>query len=557
MHSDARTLIAVRVVVVTTLLLASLIIQFTVRELLPINYIYLTAGFAYALTLVYIGVAQLVVSRRINLMVQIAGDLLVETLLVYFTGGLNSPFSFLYLVSIITASMLLYRRGGLLAASGSAILYGVLCDLMYFNIVALPQQTFLPMAIWTSSRVYFNIATNLAGFYATALLTSYISEKLQKTSEELDANRQNLAELRALNQNVVESIPSGLVTLSNYGTATFVNPAACQILETTPASILGRHITDLTFFTIDEWNEARDRLGAGAVVRNEKDFVVGGITRNIGYAATPLSTLEGKPAGYTLIFQDLTDMKKLEAEVRLKDRMAAVGELSAGIAHEIRNPLAAIAGSVQVLKNSSQLSTQEQRLMSIVLKESERLNKSIADFLRFVRPQEKMSVQFDVAASLSETLELFANSPELREDHKIEHDIDPPSFNLVGDADQIRQVFWNLARNAVQAMPNGGRLAVRTYVDDGAYNIVFADSGRGMSEGDLARLFQPFRTNFPSGTGLGMAISYRIVQEHGGRIDVASRVGSGTTITVSLPCRSVYAERSEASSEQPRRTVSA
>src|SRR5205085_5270250 len=214
------------------------------------------------------------------------------------------------------------------------------------------------------------------------------------------------------------------VTLSNYGTATFAHPAACQILQTTPASILGRHITDLTFFTIDEWNEARDRLGAGAVVRNEKDFVVGGITRNIGYAATPLSTLEGKPAGYTLIFQDLTEMKKLEAEVRLKDRMAAVGELSAGIAHQIRNPLAAIAGSVQVLKNSSQLSTQEQRLMSIVLKESERLNKSIADFLRFVRPQEKMSVQFDVAASLSETLELFANSPELREDHKIAHDID-------------------------------------------------------------------------------------------------------------------------------------
>jgi two-component system sensor histidine kinase PilS (NtrC family) len=530
-------LIAVRVVVVTTLLLASLIIQFTVRELLPINYIYLTAGLAYALTLVHIGVGQLLASRRMALMVQIAGDLLVETLLVYFTGGLNSPFSFLYLVSIITASMLLYRRGGLLVASGSAILYGVLCDLMYFNVIPLPQQTFLPMTTWTSSRVYFNIATNLAGFYATALLTSYISEKLQKTSEELDANRQNLAELRALNQNVVESIPSGLITLSNYGSATFVNPAAIQILQTTTSGLLGRHITDLGFFTIDEWNDAREKLAAGAVLRDERDFNVRDAVRSIGYAATPLATLDGKPAGYTVIFQDLTEMKKLEAELRLKDRMAAVGELSAGIAHEIRNPLAAIAGSVQVLKNSRSLTTQEQRLMSIVLKESERLNKSIADFLRFVRPQEKMSVQFDVAASLTETLELFANSPELRADHHIEREIDPPAFNLVGDADQIRQVFWNLARNAVQAMPNGGRLNVRTYVDDSAYNIDFADSGRGMSEGDLARLFQPFRTNFPSGTGLGMAISYRIVQEHGGRIDVESREGSGTTITVSLPVR--------------------
>jgi len=543
MHSDARTLIAVRVVVVTTLLMASLIIQFTVRELLPINYIYLTAGLAYFLTLVYIGVGQLVPSRRVNLMVQIAGDLLVETLLVYFTGGLNSPFSFLYLVSIITASMLLFRRGGLLAASGSAILYGVLCDLMYFNVVVSPAQTFMPMTTWTSSRVYFNIATNLAGFYATALLTSYISEKLQKTSAELDANRQNLAELRALNQNVVESIPSGLITLSNYGTATFVNPAGCQILQTSAAAILGRHITDLDFFTLEEWNEARERLAAGAVLRNEKDLAVAGAKRSIGYAATPLSTLDGKSAGYTLIFQDLTEMKKLEADLRLKDRMAAVGELSAGIAHEIRNPLAAIAGSVQVLKSSKSLSTQEERLMSIVLKESERLNKSIADFLRFVRPQEKMSVQFDVAASLSETLELFANSPELREDHKIERAIDPPTFSLVGDADQIRQVFWNLARNAVQAMPEGGRLSVRTYVGDGAYNIVFTDSGRGMSEGDLARLFQPFRTNFPSGTGLGMAISYRIVQEHGGKIDVSSRLGKGTTITVSLPTNLSRAQR--------------
>src|SRR5947208_306999 len=274
--TDARMLMAVRVVVVTTLLLAALIIQYTVREVLPINYIYTTAGLTYGLTLLYIAIGKLVASRKISLAVQIGGDLVVETVLVYFTGGLDSPFSFLYLVSIITASMLLYRRGGLLAASGSAILYGVLCDLMYFNVIPLPQQTFLPMATWTSSRVYFHLATNLAGFYATALLTSYISEKLQKTSEELDANRQNLAELRALNQNVVESIPSGLITLSNYGTATFVNPAACQILQTTLASILGRHITDLTFFTIDEWNEARDRLGVGAVVRNEKDFILGG-----------------------------------------------------------------------------------------------------------------------------------------------------------------------------------------------------------------------------------------------------------------------------------------
>lgn len=543
MHSDARMLIAVRVVVVTTLLLASLIIQFTVRQLLPITYIYLTAAIAYALTLVYIGIGQLFPSRKLNLYVQLFGDLCVETLLVYFTGALDSPFSFLYLVSIITASIMLYRRGGLMTASAATILYGLLCDLLYLHIMPLTEQSLVEVTAWTSSRVYFNIATNLAGFYATALLTSLVSEKLQKTSEELNENRQNLAELRALNQNVVESIPSGLITFTEYGTAAFANPAASLILQKSVVSMLGHHISELGFFDHPEWNETRAKLSTGVVVRGEKDFIVDHETRSIGFAVTPLNTLEGKASGYTLIFQDLTEMKSLEAELRLKDRMAAVGELSAGIAHEIRNPLAAIAGSAQVLRNSTSLQPHEQRLMSIVLKETERLNKSIADFLRFVRPQEKRAAEFDIAASLAETLELLANSPELHADHKIDCTIEPPSFHIIGDADQIRQVFWNLARNAFQAMPAGGALRVRTAVGDDNYQIIFTDNGRGMTEGDLRRLFQPFRTNFPTGTGLGMAISYRIVQEHGGKIEVSSREGIGTTITVSLPALVVTAQR--------------
>lgn len=537
MPSDARMLIAVRVVIVTTLLLAALIIQYTVRELLPINYLYVTAGMTYVLTLVYIAFGRFGKSRKINLALQTAGDLLVETLLVYFTGGLDSPFSFLYLVSIITASMLLFRRGGILAASGAVILYGALGDLMYYGVLPLPAQSWFVPTPWTSSRLYLNMATNFAGFYATALLTSYLSEKLKKTFEELDANRQNLAELRALNQNVVESIPSGLITLSPEGIVTFINPAGCMILQRELHTSIGRRVSELEFFTDQEWYDVRAMLTTSSVVRRERDdFHVGDDEpHSFGYAVTPLNSIEGVASGYTLIFQDLTDMKKLEAELRLKDRMAVVGELSAGIAHEIRNPLAAIAGSVQVLRKSTALSPQEERLMSIILKESDRLNKSIADFLRFVKPQEKRGAEFDIAASLAETVDLLVNSAELRPDHVIERSIVPPSFIVFGDADQIRQVFWNLARNAVQAMPNGGTVRVSTEVSGGTYRILFTDNGRGMTEVDQRRLFQPFRTNFPSGTGLGMAISYRIVQEHGGRIDVLSREGSGTTIIIVLP----------------------
>src|SRR3954468_18047940 len=252
MPSDARMLIAIRVVVVTTLLLAALIIQYTVREMLPINYLYTTAAITYGMTLVYIGVGYMA-SRKINLITQIAGDLVVETVLVYFTGGLDSPFSFLYLVSIITASMLLYRRGGLFSASGAVILYGALGDLMYYGLVPLPEQSWFVATPWTSSRLYLNMATNFAGFYATAFLTSYLAEKLQKTFEELDANRQNLAELRALNQNVVESIPSGLVTLSPSGIVTFANPAAAQILRRDAYDLIGCHVSELGFFTEEDW----------------------------------------------------------------------------------------------------------------------------------------------------------------------------------------------------------------------------------------------------------------------------------------------------------------
>lgn len=536
MHSEVRTLIAIRVVVVTTLLVAVLIVQFTIDEDLPINYLYLVSAVTYALTIVYLLVAFLVPDRTINLSLQIAGDLVVETLLVYFTGGLDSPFSFLYLVSIITASMLLYRRGGLLTASGCVLLYAGLGDLLYYQVIPVPEQSLFAQTTFTSLRLYLNMATNFAGFYATALLTSYVSEKLRETSLALDANRRNLAQLTALNERVVASIPSGLMTVTTSGIIAFANPAACEIFGSDAAELVGRPLTDLDLFSPEEWERVRELIVTDRVVRGESERVRRGEEEVvIGYAVTPLTSLDGEAAGVTVIFQDLTEVKRLERQLRLKDRMAAVGELSAGIAHEIRNPLAAIAGSVQVLRKSESLTSQEQRLMSIVLKESDRLNKSIEDFLQFVRPSEKRSLEFDVAASLNETLELLSNSLELGSGHEIRAEIDPPHFNIVGDPDQIRQVFWNLARNAIQAMPGGGVLTVSTRVDADTFVIVFSDQGRGMSAEEQRALFQPFRTSFPTGTGLGMAITYRIVQEHGGRIDVDSQPGSGARITLFLP----------------------
>lgn len=526
-------LIAIRVIVVTTLLLAALIIQYTVDLNLPITYIYVTAALAYALTFLYIGLDRFMMSRNVTLYAQIVGDIVLETMLVYFTGALDSPFSFLYLISVITAATLLYRRGGVIAASIAALLYGALIALMYRGVIPYPIGDFFRFSTWTAERMYLSMGTNFAGFYATALLTSFLSEQLRETFRELSLNRENLAQLRALNENVVESIPSGLITTTSSGVISFVNPAAREILGIT-TDVVGHHIAGLDVFTSEEWDSLAAQMPSN-ILRGEHEFTRDQEERTLGFAITPLKTLEGEAYGLTLIFQDLTEMKKLEAQLRMKDRMAAVGELSAGIAHEIRNPLAAIAGSVQVLRNSSNLRPQEQRLMTIILKESDRLNKSISDFLRFVRPQERKPAPFDIALALRETLELLVNSPELESTHDVETAIIPDSFIIEGDSDQMRQVFWNIARNAIKAMPSGGVLTVTARPGDDAYEIRFSDSGRGMSEEDLRRLFQPFRTGFASGTGLGMAISYRIIQAHGGRIEVRSAPGEGTTIGLVLP----------------------
>jgi two-component system sensor histidine kinase PilS (NtrC family) len=221
--------------------------------------------------------------------------------------------------------------------------------------------------------------------------------------------------------------------------------------------------------------------------------------------------------------------------------MAAAGELAAGIAHEVGNPLAAISGSVQLLSSALPATDSQRKLLDIILKESHRLDRTIKGFLRFARPKERSNIRFDVARLLAENLELLRNSEEATGRHTFEAEFDPPSAILLGDSDQISQIFWNLARNALRAMPDGGTLRLSGRLAADTYRIGFHDTGRGMSEEQRARLFQPFQSMFDGGTGIGMAIVYRIVQEHGGRVGVESRPGQGTHITIELPLEPVPA----------------
>ena len=232
----------------------------------------------------------------------------------------------------------------------------------------------------------------------------------------------------------------------------------------------------------------------------------------------------------------------------MRDRMVAVGELAAGLAHEIGNPLAAISGSVQMLSGSVDGNPAQRKLIEILLKESHRLDRTIKGFLRFARPRDRSSVSFDIARLLAENFELLKNSEEVSEHHELAIKLDPPTARLFADPDQVSQIFWNLARNALRAMPDGGQLRVVGQLLDDWYRLQVIDTGRGMTEEQRTNLFHPFQSFFDGGTGIGMAIVYRIVQDHGGRLRVDSRPGAGTTITAELPtvCSSVTLLSAEA-----------
>jgi two-component system sensor histidine kinase PilS (NtrC family) len=528
-------LTTIRIVVLLLILLSAILVQAGSGE---VNLaVHLAINFLYALTLaaVLLAIFHWTVGRWMNptvsAYVQVIADVGISTVLVYSSGGPESVFNFLYLVVIGASAFLLYRTGAVITATLSAVLYGTMVQLLVYGII--PPPPLAPAAEWSTARVRFNLAITVAGFYGVAFMVSYLSEKLRSARDELELRQKALSRLQNLYGNVIATMSSGLLTSDANQRVTFLNRAGGDLLGVDPRSAPGRQLADLGF-VFDDWEALRSRARGRESFRGEIEIERGDARRVFGYSLRPLKESDAEE-GMLVLFQDLTEMKKLERRARFSEQLAAVGELAAGIAHEIRNPLASISGSVQVLSNDLSVGSAEKRLMEIIVSESNRLSKILEDFLRFVRPQERRVASFDVALNLSEVMDLFRLSDEVSDAHSIEVDVDPPSSELSGDRDQIRQIVYNVAKNAVRAMAAGGKLRVVGREEDAWYSIRFIDTGRGMSEEELARLFTPFSTAFDGGTGLGMAIVRRIVEDHGGAIDAESIPGEGTTVTVLLP----------------------
>ncbi|HZN91158.1 MAG TPA: ATP-binding protein [Myxococcales bacterium] len=472
-------------------------------------------GFIYVLTLISglalrwgrvgMGVAYL----------QVAGDLLVATAVVYLTGGLDSPFTFTYSVAVIAGAILLPQRGAITVALLGAASFAAQAVLIQQGLLRPPLGT----GPVTFDRLGFALASNALAQLLVAALVGYLARQLSAAGGRLSQREEEMKTLAALQRQILACMPSGLVTCTAAGHVTFVNRAAEAILELPGEG--ERPAVERMLPGVLKVPTARGRHELTVETPRGK--------KTLGLSVTPL---EGSPGGALLIvFQDLTELKKMEDDLRRADRLAALGSLAAQLAHEIRNPLASMRGSAQLLAQDLK-GHSSGRLSTILLRESDRLTALVEDFLKFARPPPPALVETQLDQLVAETVEMLKIDPLSR---GVDMAVEAEPARCPADAGQLRQVLLNLVRNALEAAKPGGRVRVRVESAAPGPRIHVWDSAGAIPPADLDRIFEPFFTTRDRGTGLGLSTAHSIVQAHGGTISVSSAPQQGTEFVVELP----------------------
>jgi two-component system sensor histidine kinase PilS (NtrC family) len=483
------------------------------------------------LTIVYFFVLRLNKNYRWQIRIQFFLDALLITWLVWRTGDLTSPFITLYIVLIGVASFFLPSLETLLTA--------VLCLLLFvlLSIMVAVAPDYSTGTVPEMTKAIQIISFHTVAFLVVGLLAARLSSR-HASGEQLKEATKSLASLRALHERIVQSIRSGLITTDLEGNIYTFNTAAEEITGYKAKQMQGRTIFSLFGSIEQSIVPAVDATLEGEPLpRHETDIMTpDGFAVHVGYGISPLFSEAGEMSGLIITFQDLTEVRSMEENVRRKDRLAAVGRVAAGLAHEIRNPLGAMRGAIQVLQSQTPPETAQASLMEIILRESDRLNKIITNFLTYARPRVNNFSEIDVREAIQDTFTLLKHSPDVQPGHGFEFRAPENPVLISADPTQLKQIFWNLARNSINAMRDGGNLSVELVnLPHKRIQIIFADTGCGMSPEQVERLFEPFSDSTTGGTGLGLSIVYQIVRDHGGTINVRSRENDGTTITVELP----------------------
>jgi two-component system sensor histidine kinase PilS (NtrC family) len=551
LHRRLQLSLLLRVIMVTFLLGATVVIQFTQTQrfiTIPLVAIYILSAVTYFVTLLSV-VALRFHKRLIALAyLQILWEIFFVTCLIYVTGAIESIFSFLYLLAVIVGGTLQYRLGSFLAAFFGTLAYGLLLASM--------EAGWVPPLIGPYEHVgwievFYVVSINLAAMFGMAVLSSYLTEKLRTTGNELQETMHDRDTLEALNDNIVRSLSSGLLTLDLEGRIMSFNQAAEKITGRDKATAVGKMAGEI-FPQLGQIMALDPALRASLASRHEIKWDRSPAqTLNLEFRISPLRAAGDELLGTMVIFNDISEVRQMEERLRKADRLAAVGKLAAGIAHEIRNPLASISGSIQVLDHDLDLDQTSRRLMRIVVRETDRLNSLITDFLLYARPEPRSIEQVRLDHLIPEMIEIYHNRTDIPANIKWQVRVDN-SVIVETDPKLLQQIFWNLLNNAIQAMPEGGDLAVRAYYDGAAgdggngmgngaprQNIVVIeveDSGIGIPPENKERIFDPFFTTRDQGTGLGLSTVYRIVEAMNGVIAVEDgREQRGTRFVIKIP----------------------
>ena len=461
-------------------------------------------------------------------------DIVLITAIVASTGGGRSIFGFLYVLSVTGACVLLSRTGGLAMAGVASVLYtGVVLARTVF-----PTNVFFEAPGETAALELLSMFLNAGTVLIVAIVAGGLAERFRATSLELETKQKDLRDLQVFKDLVFQSVGTGLIALDRDHRITAFNGAAEEITGRSAPETIGRPWTAI-FGDAVPLPEIEAVIGGSPRASTRHEALLrrpDGTAVPVRLTFSALRSGEGARLGLIGARDDLSAIRAMEARMRQADRLATLGRMAANIAHEIRNPLASLTGAIEVLTSTAAAGDARERLSQIVVRESERLNQIITNFLEYARPAPLTLESVDVAEALEGVLVLLEHHGASGGLKMVRAFSSPLVWRV--DPQQFRQVLWNLCRNAVEAMPEGGELRVgATVVPGQRLEVWVADSGHGIAPDDLAHVFEPFFSTKPGGTGLGLSLVHRIVQEHGGEVDVRSTLGLGTTFTVTLPTR--------------------